>query len=184
MVSPQDVYARLMVARRGTPFEDALARMLASWSTGGGILPDWLGLDADRFCRLVGHHFPGIHLSELPNPGRKPDPDRCAEMADLRKLLLDNRSLRSELEIPLVDIMIAGCMGSDHLWQDLGLWERRDLSRLMSDNFAPLAARNSRDMKWKKFLYKQLCESEGVYTCRAPSCEVCADYLECFGPEE
>ncbi len=39
-------------------------------------------------------------------------------------------------------------------------------------------------MKWKKFIYKQLCITEGIYTCRAPSCEVCADYADCFGPEE
>ena len=40
------------------------------------------------------------------------------------------------------------------------------------------------DMKWKKFFYKQLCQTEGIHTCRAPSCEVCADYQACFGPED
>jgi nitrogen fixation protein NifQ len=38
-------------------------------------------------------------------------------------------------------------------------------------------------MKWKKFLYRQLCLEEGIYVCRAPSCEVCKDYDLCFGPE-
>jgi nitrogen fixation protein NifQ len=84
----------------------------------------------------------------------------------------------------LAKILVAGCMGSDHLWQDLGLWSREDLSRLMTFNFQVLALSNNRDMKWKKFLYKQLCAAEGVYVCRAPSCEVCTDYHECFGPEE
>jgi nitrogen fixation protein NifQ len=54
----------------------------------------------------------------------------------------------------------------------------------MMDNFEPLALRNDKDMKWKKFLYKQLCEAEGIYVCRAPSCEVCVDYDNCFGNEE
>ena len=72
----------------------------------------------------------------------------------------------------------------DHLWQDLGLWSRKDLGTLMQLNFPQLAARNDKDMKWKKFLYKQLCIAEGIYTCRAPSCEVCADYQHCFGPED
>jgi len=54
----------------------------------------------------------------------------------------------------------------------------------MTRNFPVLAAKNDRDMKWKKFLYKQLCQREGIYICRAPSCEVCADYAKCFGPEE
>jgi nitrogen fixation protein NifQ len=75
-------------------------------------------------------------------------------------------------------------MGSDHLWQDLGLWNRGELSRLMEQNFPEVAKRNQKDMKWKRFLYKQLCEAEGIYTCRAPSCEVCIDYHACFGPED
>jgi hypothetical protein len=39
-------------------------------------------------------------------------------------------------------------------------------------------------MKWKKFLYKQLCEAEGLYLCRAPSCSVCVDHPLCYGSEE
>ena len=54
----------------------------------------------------------------------------------------------------------------------------------MVRHFSALALRNNQDMKWKKFLYKQLCEQEGINACRAPSCEVCTDYLKCFGPEE
>jgi len=80
-------------------------------------------------------------------------------------------------------IVVAGCMASDHLWSDLGLWSCTDLTALMRRNFPALAARNVRDMRWKHFLYKQLCETEGIYTCRAPSCEVCDDYPGCFGPE-
>jgi len=65
-----------------------------------------------------------------------------------------------------------------------GLWSRDHLSRLMTQNFPALAAKNEHDMKWKKFLYKQLCEREGINACRAPSCEYCTDYLKCFGPED
>lgn len=81
----------------------------------------------------------------------------------------------------MADIVSAGCQGSDHLWQDLGLWNRAELTALMRDSFAPLAARNDKDMKWKKFLYRQLCAAEGLYICRSPSCETCVDYRECFG---
>lgn len=84
----------------------------------------------------------------------------------------------------MAHVIAAGCMASDHLWHDLGLWQRADLTALMRRNFPSLAARNVRDMKWKRFLYKQLCEAEGIYTCRAPSCEVCTDYHACFGPEK
>jgi nitrogen fixation protein NifQ len=75
-------------------------------------------------------------------------------------------------------------MASDHLWHDLGLWSRPDLVALMRRNLPARAARNVKDMKWKRFLYKQPCEAEGVYTCCSPSCEVCSDYRVCFGPDQ
>jgi nitrogen fixation protein NifQ len=184
MATPQDVYAELMAARRGDPVEDTLARIIASWSLGIGAMPQWLGLGRERFERLLHTHFPGLPPHALPQAGGAVDAERQDEMQDLHRLLMQHRSDNSESQAAMADIVVAGCMGDDHLWQDLGLWCRADLSKLMSDNFAPLAARNERDMKWKKFLYKQLCETEGIYTCRSPSCEVCADYAACFGPEE
>ena len=106
------------------------------------------------------------------------------ERQDLIDLLLDHRAIADQSEVWMAEIVAAACMGSDHLWQDLGLWSRTDLSRLMADNFPHLAAKNDRDMKWKKFLYRQLCEREGVYLCPAPSCQVCTDYAKCFSPEQ
>ena len=182
--SPQVIYARLMAARRGDPVEETLARMLASWSLGFGCLPDWLGLGQTGFHRMMKQHFPYYEANAFSNPGRHQDRQRKDEMWELRKLLIENRTLHSPTETWMTEILVAGCMGNDHLWQDLGLWERSDLSRLMLENFRPLALRNTKDMKWKKFLYKQLCEAEGIYTCRSPSCEVCVDYKNCFDPEE
>ncbi len=103
------------------------------------------------------------------------------ELDDLRTLLQQNLSQPRTESGWMTEILCAGCTGNDHLWQDLGLWSRKDLSALMHDNFRPLAERNTQDMKWKKFLYKQLCIGEGIYVCRAPSCEVCVDYAACFG---
>jgi nitrogen fixation protein NifQ len=180
----EEIYEWLMAGRRGEPVEDILARILASWFLDYGVLPDHLGLAAEEFGNLLQHHFPGINPAGLSCPVRLSDPQRSVEMEDLRKLLLENRTGAGRSEVWMADIVVAGCMGADHLWQDLGLWSRQDLSRLMLENFEPLAKRNGNDMKWKKFLYKQLCEAEGIYTCRAPSCEVCVDYRECFGPEE
>ncbi len=84
----------------------------------------------------------------------------------------------------IAEVVALACLGDNHLWQDLRLGSRAELSALMNHWFPALAAKNVRDMKWKKFLYKQLCEQEGIYVCRAPSCAVCADYARCFGPEE
>jgi nitrogen fixation protein NifQ len=49
--------------------------------------------------------------------------------------------------------------------------------------FPALVARNAGDMKWKKFLYRQLCEREQLLICKSPSCSVCSDLPVCFGPE-
>ena len=81
------------------------------------------------------------------------------------------------------NIVATACAGRDHLWQDLGLASREELSRLMWVNFPGLARANTGDMKWKKFLYRRLCANEGIYVCPAPSCGVCKDYAKCFGPE-
>lgn len=179
-----DVYDRLMLSRRGDPVEETLARMLASWSQGLGCMPDWLGLDEERYVEMMNHHFPGFDWHSITYTGYPFDAERMDEMHDLHELLMRSRSSNTQAQTWMVDILVAGCMGSEHLWQDLGLWCRADLSKLMTDNFQSLASRNDKDMKWKKFLYKQLCEAEGIYTCRSPSCETCDDYQACFGPEE
>ena len=66
----------------------------------------------------------------------------------------------------------------------MGLTGRQALSDLLQQNFTALHDKNVGNMKWKKFFYKQLCERAEVNLCKAPSCQVCADYRSCFGPEE
>jgi nitrogen fixation protein NifQ len=181
--SKRELYGYLMAHACGASNDDALASMLATRLSGGGALPARLGLSPGQFDAMLDHHFPGAYLDD-PAVGEGQDAQRAGEAEDLRRLLLGGRAGEDISEEWMAVIVIAGCMGGDHLWQDLGLWSRADLSELMRSNFPSLAARNDRDMKWKKFLYKQLCETEGIYTCRAPSCEVCVDYHVCFGPED
>jgi nitrogen fixation protein NifQ len=165
--------------------QELLARILTSWVFGDTVLPQWLGLGVFEFRRMIQHHFPALSPNDLIGPEDFPKEGEYGdERADLRKLILKHRSHRSDSEVWFAEILICGCMGQDHLWQDLGLWSRNDLSRLITLHFEPLAKSNIKNMKWKKFLYKQLCETEGVYTCRSPSCEVCSDYNNCFGSRE
>jgi nitrogen fixation protein NifQ len=166
----------------GLPNDDLFAQMISSQTGGMGALPPGLGLDEKGFAALLANHFPGIELA-IGCAGNTADP-RALERDDVLALLLEHRANRDESEGWMAEIVTAACMGGDHLWQDLGLWSRKYLSQLMTQNFPALAAENAKDMKWKKFLYKQLCEKEDIRICRAPSCEVCADYANCFGPEE
>lgn len=177
------LYGLFMGRAAGLPNDDLFARMLVSQTRAQGALPPGLGLGPMVFPTLVKRHFPGFTLPGklVENPL---DGERRAERDDLLTLLLEHRAGRDLSELWMAEIVTAACMANDHLWQDLGLWNRADLSRLMLENFPALAAKNVKDMKWKKFLYKQLCQREGVYVCRSPSCEVCADYAKCFGPEE
>lgn len=161
-----------------------LARILSSWAIGEGVLPACIGLSAEDFHNLVARHFSNHQILVSINNKSKFDRERIPEWEDLVNLLLEFRAGNDLAERWVAEIVAAACMGLDHLWQDLGLWSRGELTEILNLNFPELAKRNSKDMKWKKFLYKQLCERDGTYVCRAPSCNVCTDYQVCFGPEE
>ena len=146
-----------------------------------------LGLDPAAFTALLGTLFP--HFI----PSQSWLAAQCAtvcnggaldEFPDLLQLLLDHRATADERHRNIAHLVATACMGGDHLWQDLGLPERRALSALLSEHFPALAAKNTGDMKWKKFFYKQLCEREGINACKSPSCVSCCDYAQCFGTED
>ncbi len=177
------LYGLLMARAGGLANDDLLARMLFSQAVGMGALPPGLGLAPDEFVILMARHFPGFTLpAMLAVPVA--EAARHDERDELLTLLREHCAGTDDSGRWMAEIVTTACMSGDHLWQDLGLWSRADLSRLMTQNFPALAARNTRDMKWKKFLYKQLCDREGVVVCRSPSCEVCVDYRKCFGPED
>lgn len=148
-----------------------------------------MGLAEEHFESLMESYFPNALQNAgmaLPSVGAAPGCEamRGDEFGDLLDLLLEHRS-RPDRESEWLAFAIAtACMGNDHLYQDMGLPNRQILSGLLEEYFPVLFARNSGNMKWKKFFYKQLCDRSGVRACRAPSCAVCGDYLKCFGPEE
>jgi nitrogen fixation protein NifQ len=176
------LYAELMAHVTGLPNDELFAQMISSQLAGVGALPPGLGLNKKDFAKLMARHFPGVELA-IHNIDNSDDP-RALERADVLALMLEHRAFKNMSEQWLAEIVTTACMANDHLWQDLGLRSRDYLSRFMKENFPLLAARNEHDMKWKKFIYKQLCDRDGVNTCRAPTCEYCVDYLSCFGPED
>lgn len=108
------------------------------------------------------------------------------EVADVSALLLDhaNTAAGTAAECTaMAEHLALACLGDQHLWQDLQLGSRAELSALMKHWFPSLVARNHADMKWKKFFYKQLCERAELMICKAPTCAVCSDHPVCFGPE-
>lgn len=111
-------------------------------------------------------------------------PQPIDEFDDLVDLLLDHRTVVDQESTWLAYAIATACMGSNHLWQDMGLPNRAALSELIGRYFSSLATANHGDMKWKKFFYRQLCKRAGLTLCRSPSCQSCSDFQNCFGPED
>lgn len=177
--------AKLMQAAEN-PADPATRAFAGALETSWGALPMArpLGLDAVAFRALLARYFPAAN--DLPELAAEAgcQPLRDDEYDDLLQLLRDHRSDGSDETAWLASAVAAACLGGNHLWQDLGLANRQELSDLLQTRFPALCARNTGNMKWKKFFYKQLCERAEVQACRAPSCAVCADYAKCFGAED
>lgn len=146
-------------------------------------LTEAVGLSAADLARLQRRYFPG---AEWLVAGLDGDAGADAlEEPDLRHLLAGNATHPGDQAAEWLAAMVARrSLQPDHLWQDLGLSARADLTGLLRRHFGPLAARNVRDMKWKKFFYRQMCEDEGVSICKSPVCDTCSDVALCYGPEE
>jgi nitrogen fixation protein NifQ len=147
------------------------------------------GLDAAATRHLLARWFPGAEQAFALDWQALAHADRVEprfdEIEDLVALLTENAAPRVREEtLWLAHALSQASLGDNHLWQDLHLPSRRELSALMTRWFPQVAARNDRDMKWKKFLYKQLCDKAEISICRAPSCSVCNDYAHCYGPED
>jgi nitrogen fixation protein NifQ len=160
------------------PLRPVFASLLAGRSLNQGVLTATLGLSESVFQLLWSDYFPGAPLNLVNGPG-----EDIAELEDLLNLLLEYRAGVRESEFWLAHIVAYSCCGRNHLWQDLGLTHRDELSLLMNTAFPALAALNIGDMKWKKFIYRHYCTKEGIYVCPAPSCGQCADHAKCFSPE-
>ena len=139
------------------------------------------GLNEDGFRNLLETYFPGLDCHNGTSGDLKLF--EYDEFDDIVALLFSHRARGEEMETWLAHAIATAAMGENHLWQDMGLPSRKVLSALMQKHFPSLAARNDKDMKWKKFFYRQLCESAGVLICKSPHCADCCDYRICFGPE-
>lgn len=148
----------------------------------GFTLCDAVGLAPDELRALIDALFPhaAVLLAGLDPTLR---PTLAEDELSLRSLLERSTSERTRFQQLLASIIARRAQSPNHLWQDLGLRNRRELSWLMSRHFEVLAARNAKGMKWKKFLYRMICRDHGFILCTAPSCSECDDVNECFGDE-
>ncbi len=186
------VYAWLMSPADPDGFcRHVLACGLAAANAENGVsLSQATGLGWDDLARLVAAEFShAASLLDDASPATDGGRPATIEEPDLRALLLANASpqagpVTAERLEWLARLIARRAQCANHLWQDLGLPRRKDLSRLMAEFFAPLAQANDRDMKWKKFFYRRMCEDEGMSLCKSPVCDSCDDFIDCFSGED
>jgi nitrogen fixation protein NifQ len=141
------------------------------------------GLDAAALSALAARVFPEIG-GELAAMAGAEAPEPSVEEQSARDILLMYGNGEYDFLHPLSTMIARRCQEPHHLWQDLGLNNRGELSELMARHFTRLKLKNSADMKWKKFIYRMVCASEGFSLCPAPVCSECGDFASCFGSEE
>lgn len=159
-----------------------LASILAAGLMERGLLFEKVGLSSDELTELLEQEFPSVRIKgDDLLPGSKRDDND--EVTMVRDLLLARRSTEGDTGRWLAAMIARRVMEPNHLWADLGLRDRGELSRLLSRHFRPLARRNVNNMRWKRFFYRTLCENEGLILCTTPVCTECKDFHHCFGDE-
>ncbi len=169
----------LFLARRPRDLDTVVLAGVIGTALEAGRKPLIRGLSEARFEKLLNEFFIGVALANGP-AGESGDD----EFADLLELLLESRSEPSEPSAWLAYAVASAAMGPNHLWQDMGLPNRRQLSDFLRLRFAPLAARNTEDMRWKEFLFRQIGERTGVPRGKSPHCDDRGDCAVCFGSED
>ena len=185
---PQDLYLDLMEARSRAfdEFDAHVAASILAIAFGEAVaegrpLTSATGLPLEQLNELVAHLFPRAAPWSFLAPAG--EVERSADEACLLDLLTSCSTSRTAFEARLAAMIARRAQCPNHLWQDLGLNSRRDLSELMARHFKPLAMQNKQDMKWKKFFYRVICADAAYSLCTAPSCGECDDFDHCFGEE-
>ena len=148
-----------------------------------------LGLDDGDLSTILASYFPGIdHALLVHSPG--PTEEHPAERSsEILAILLSHVPVETgKRMLPtaewLARILAARAALPGHLWVGMGLFERPQLSAAIRRHLPSLAAANHQNMRWKRYLYKQVCDRNGGVMCKAPNCGVCSDYALCFVAED
>ena len=158
-----------------------LASILALALSEGGSIAAQAGLSDAELADLFSLWFAARRIE--PSADGMENPVDADEIEIVRELLLENRSSEGDCGRWLAGMIARRAMEPNHLWEDLGLRDRSELTRLIGRHFAPLARRNDKNMRWKRFIYRMMCENDGFVMCSTPVCSNCADYDLCYGPE-
>jgi len=148
-----------------------------------------LGLGQDSIDKMISTCFPSFDYP-LYQGSCCDDPLIAADInRDVLDLLLshvpkDASADRREMAQWLAHIIAARAVKSGHLWVSMGLFERPKLTAAIRRHLPTLAQANNKGMRWKRYLFRQVCEANGGTLCKSPNCGDCSDYDLCFAPQE
>lgn len=144
-----------------------------------------LGLPAPVWRALLERHFahaPASFLASLPALPSVDTSEHAAFVETLFALLLTHASTAVDTNDAhcLASIIAHACLRPDHLWRDLGLAGREEVTWMLTRYFPTLVGLNVDNLRWKKFLARQRALLLGLQPGPAPGCPGCEDYGHCF----
>jgi nitrogen fixation protein NifQ len=177
---------QLMAAAPDTHSPDALlfAKLIAAREVRGELA--LLGLSREALYALSRRQFaiePARFETETQAIGLITQ-EHAEFVVALRALVLQHASavVHADDARCLASIIAHACLRPDHLWRDLGLDGREEVTAMLERFFPELVSLNVADLRWKKFLAQQLAWSLGREPGPAPGCPGCEDYRYCFPP--
>jgi nitrogen fixation protein NifQ len=145
-----------------------------------------LGLQPREWSALLARHFMYAAAAGLPRVVfmSANANEHIVFVDSLHALLLTHASATVQVDDAhcVATIIAHACLRPDHLWRDLGLSGRDEVTWMLTRYFPTLVALNVANLRWKKFLAAQRALSLGLQPGPAPGCPGCEDYGYCFPP--
>lgn len=144
-----------------------------------------LGLQAREWDALLSRHFAHAAAPASPIAANASAHAHADFVRTLHALLLTHASPAVDADDArdLATIIAHACLRPDHLWRDLGLAGRDEVTWMLTRYFPTLVALNVANLRWKKFLAGQRALSLGLPPGPAPGCPGCEDFSHCFPPQ-
>lgn len=142
-----------------------------------------LGLSEEELTALRQSLFPAANLP--PTEASASPPELNPEVLELLlpHVPRDHHGHPQPAALWLAKALAARAAHPGHLWVAMGLFERPQLTAAIRRHLPTLAAANHQGMRWKRYLFKEVCSRNGGLLCKSPNCGVCSDYAFCFAPD-
>jgi len=169
-------------AARRTADGRLFARLIAARDLRGEMA--LLGIAERELHRLFKRHFTSDatppRIPALPATLPSPAHQHFVDMLTALLLKHASQSVNEDDARCLAAIIAHACLRPDHLWRDLGLSGRDDVTSMLERFFPTLVTRNTTNLRWKKFLALELALATGTEPGPAPGCPGCEDFGYCF----